>query len=134
MRGSRLALIAVIVTSLAALVIGAIILVEFSSRGSSFCDHQVVKEFPSPNQAQKALVVVENCGATTAFASSVYLTYPGRSVDFQNDYIFSVQGLNDIEVVWLDSSALKVRFKKAERINRQAVVWRRQRIEYEEQP
>jgi hypothetical protein len=99
---------------------------------SGRCGYETVGEFPSPNNDRKAMVVVENCGATVDFASSVFVTTSGRSVDFKNDYLFSVKGLNDIQVVWNDNNSIKVSYRKPDRINRQAAVWRGERIQYEE--
>jgi hypothetical protein len=67
----------------------------------SMCGSRVVKEFPSPDGRDAAIVGVIGCGATGPDTSFVMIKRPDKKFDIAgDDYFFAVGGVNDIEVVW----------------------------------
>jgi hypothetical protein len=94
------------------------------------CIDKTVKEFPSPTKEHVALVVLTNCGATSSFVTSIEVRFFGRKRS-DGDYLFSVVGQNDMEVVWNDHH-ITVAYERPTQIIRQTLIWYRQRMEYRE--
>jgi hypothetical protein len=117
---------------------GALVATSAGLFGPPSCGHKIVREYPSPNGHRVAMVILTNCGATTPFVSSVAMKYSGEKFDLdknfflEKDFFFSVKGLNDIQVHWNDNSDLTIIFERPELIYRQAIVWRTDRISYQE--
>jgi hypothetical protein len=93
------------------------------------CDQKVIREFPSPNGWQKAVVMRINCHATTAFVTAVVLARAGQEIDLDKQMIFSMKGNDGVLVLWKDT-ALVIEHSKRDRIYRKAVVWDGQPITY----
>ena len=94
------------------------------------CDPKATREFLSPNSKRVAAVVLSGCGATTPFVTSVELKNIGEKQDI--DYIFAVAGKNDMEIAWNSDSDFTILYQRPERIYRQVLVWRTERIGYRE--
>src|SRR5262249_45651474 len=74
----------------AVLLLAATAVVAISVSLSSYpsCDHQTVREFPSPNRNRAAIVFLTNCGATTPFVSSVAVRNAGETLNIETDHFF----------------------------------------------
>ena len=124
---ARLAFVLGIVTG-AALI--AIIMYYMNAAPTALCDHKTIKEFSSPNKKRVAAVVLSSCGATTPFVTFVELKNIGEKQDI--DYLFSVEGKNDMEIVWNDDANFTIFYQRPARVYRQVLVWRTERIGYRE--
>lgn len=108
----------------------AIVMYYMNVAPTDLCDHKTIKEFSSPNNKRVAAVVLSNCGATTPFVTSVEVKNIGEKQDI--DYLFSVKGKNDMEVVWNDGASFTIVYQRPTRVYRQVLVWRTERIGYRE--
>src|SRR5260221_14370143 len=87
----------------AALAVAVLVLAGFSADRIPLmgrCKQEVTARFPSADNARTALVVVTDCGATTDFNTTVAIRDAGDGdyVRLGSDYVFSVKGLNNIQV------------------------------------
>ncbi len=99
------------------------------------CEYKTMREFPSPNGRQVALVIREACGgATNPFVTSVAIKDAGEDFRFDgtDDRLFAVKSEIAMEIVWDGNSALTIAYMRSELIYRQLVVWRTMPISYRE--
>jgi hypothetical protein len=107
------------------------------------CEDEVKAQYFSPDKSMVALVIVQNCGATSDYATSVEYRSVGENARSRDDYLFSVKGLNNIEVVWATekvwdpnwsawASPFTIVYDRPKRVNRQAIIWSGQKISYRE--
>jgi hypothetical protein len=94
-----------------------------------------VREFPSPNKRQTALIILSAC-LMTPYASSVAIKTEGEDFRFDkwDNYLFDVKNKNDIEVSWDSNDGLTIVHAHPDLIYRKVAVWRTMPISYREKP
>ena len=93
------------------------------------CGTKVIEDLPSPDHRRHAVIFDRDCGATTGFSTQVSVLPRTRSVnDGGNVFIADTDhgkipsgrgGGPAVEVTWLDSRTLQIRFRAGARIFKQ---------------
>lgn len=98
------------------------------------CGSTIINESVSPGQKYIATVYEWDCGATTPFNRVINLRSYGSDLDGgdQDDWIYSLQGQLDVNVVWLSKDELKVFYPAGTNPHAQTT-WRDVRISFETQ-
>ena len=83
------------------------------------CANEVVVEVTAPDNSQRAIIFVRDCGATTKFSTQISIVPSGRSLPNKAGNVFVAEtglepnnvgadGRHAVSVSWLSSSALLV--------------------------
>ena len=86
------------------------LLLLLSACSSDLCGSTVINESVSPGQKYIATVYEWGCGATTSFNRVVNIRSTGSEFDGgnQDDWVYSLEGQLDVDVMWLSKDELKV--------------------------
>jgi hypothetical protein len=122
---------------IAAIAAAATISVVYVAMNFNMCDEKLAAQYLSPDGNRNAFVVVNNCGATTDYNTFVTVREPNKGVRLGDDFVFSVKGLNNIQIVWEEvwnpnRAHYTIVYDRTDRINRQITVWRGEIISYRE--
>jgi hypothetical protein len=100
------------------------------------CQQETTGQYLSADGMRTAIVVVTNCGALSDYNTTVAVRNAGENIQFGDDYVFSVKGFNKVDVVWdpiwSGSYKFTIFHDRFERVFRQAIVWKGDKITYRE--
>lgn len=96
------------------------------------CDQKIMREFLSPSKERKAVIIRVGCGATTRFRYSAAVIDPKIDTDLSKEYFFSMEGSDEIKVIWDNEYSIVVEHGRPSKIFRKAIVWRGDPIIYHE--
>jgi hypothetical protein len=71
------------------------------------CSEQLAQSITSPDGTEIATLTIENCGATTHFATAVSI-YPAKEKRKVEDIVFSSQGRPAVRLSWSDNYTLAI--------------------------
>lgn len=109
--------------------IAILISIIFLSNGcndNSVCSQKEISRKSSPDNIVDALVVQENCGATTSYSYKVYIVPNGEKPS--NNFVFLSDKTDKLEVSWLSSKSLSITYAKA-RIFEYRNFWQSRKID-----
>jgi len=78
---------------------------------NSVCNQKEISRKSSPDSIVDALVIQENCGATTSYSYKVYIVPNGENPF--NNFVFLSDKTDKLEVSWLSSKSLSITYDKA---------------------
>lgn len=104
----------------------------FLSGCSDLCGVDFLSESKSPDGKYIATVFERNCGATTPFVRVVSLRHAGSgfSPEDDDDWIFTIHGQSDINVLWIESTKLKISYSPTGDSPTQRTKWEKITIKY----
>jgi len=76
------------------------------------CGNTLIKHITSPKKNYVASIFERNCGATTPFIRVVSLRHYESNFDPENqeNWVFSIEGQPEVEVIWLNDGELKINY------------------------
>lgn len=125
------------IAAMAAAVTIFIVYVAMNFNITGNCEEQLLSQYPSPDGNRTALVALHACGATVPYYTSVTIKGRGENLRPADDFVFSVKGKNNIQVVWEEvwnpnRPHYTIVYDRPDRIERQITVWRGEQISYRE--
>ena len=108
------------------------LLLLLSACSSDLCGSAIIKESVSPGQKYIATVYEWDCGATTSFNRVINIRSYGSDFDGgdQDDWVYSLEGQLDVNVMWLSKDELKVFYPAGTNPHAQTS-WRDVRISFQ---
>ena len=103
-----------------------------TSCDSNLCGNTVLNELSSPRNEYIASVFERNCGATSPFVTVVSIRPYDNKFDSEtfDDWVFTVHGESQVEVLWLDKNNLRIKYSTSDKEPTKRKEWDDVKISY----